>query len=478
VDTDAAACGPPVAAVAASVARKLQPVSSTVAPYGELGAAEIVRLIRERRLSCVEVAAGANVAIAKLDGAIGAFATSPGDAAIDRARELDKLSPQAAATLPLIGVPVGVKDVFDTSWLPTEYGSPIYRGHRPRSDAALVSLLSAAGAVIVGKTKTSEFAFRHPSDTRNPLDPDRTPGGSSSGSAAAVAAHIVPLATGTQTAGSIVRPASYCGVLGFKPTFGVLPLAGAFPTSASLDTAGLFARHVDDLELALIATSAAPAGMASARASRSPDGAGEPRAHDRSSPPRIGFLRLAWDRLDAVTRNAVDDYLGSAGAAGAMIEETQLPVAFEALVDAQMTIQLVETAWALGREADWHGELVSSELRSYIAEGRAVAREDYLAARRLADEQRWRWNDRVAGFDAVLAPSTLGVPPLGSDTGDALLCRPFTLLGGPALALPGAWSPDGLPIGLQLLGAAHEDHAVLGVAGWLLERVGDRAPAR
>jgi Asp-tRNA(Asn)/Glu-tRNA(Gln) amidotransferase A subunit family amidase len=453
-------------------------VSSTVAPYGELGAAEIVRLIRERRLSCVEVAAGANIAIAKLDGAIGAFATKPGDAAIDRARELDKLSPQAAATLPLIGVPVGVKDVFDTSWMPTEYGSPIYRGHRPRSDAALVSLLSAAGAVIVGKTKTSEFAFRHPSDTRNPLDPDRTPGGSSSGSAAAVAAHMVPLATGTQTAGSIVRPASYCGVLGFKPTFGVLPLAGAFPTSASLDTAGLFARHVDDLELALIATSAAPAGMASARAARSPDGAGEPRRRERSSPPRIGFLRLAWDRLDAVTRNALDDYLGAAGGAGAVVEQTQLPVAFEALVEAQMTIQLVETAWALGREADWHGELVSVELRSYIAEGRTVAREDYLAARRLADEQRWRWNDRVAGFDAVLAPSTLGVPPLGSDTGDSLLCRPFTLLGVPALALPGAWSPDGLPIGLQLLGAAHEDHAVLGVARWLLERVGDRAPAR
>ena len=449
-----------------------------MAPYGELGAAEIVRLIRERRLSCVEVAAGANVAIAKLDGAIHAFATPPGDAAIDRARELDKLPPQAAATLPLIGVPVGVKDVFDTSWLPTEYGSPIYRGHRPRSDAALVSLLSAAGAVVVGKTKTSEFAFRDPSDTRNPLDLERTPGGSSSGSAAAVAAHIVPLATGTQTAGSIVRPASYCGVLGFKPTFGVLPLAGVLPTSASLDTAGLFARHVDDLELALTATSAAPAGMASARAARSPDGAGEPPSRERSSPPRIGFLRLAWDRLDSVTRNALDDYLGAAGGAGAVIEETQLPVAFEALVDAQMTIQLVETAWALGREADWHGELVSSELRSYIAEGRAVDRDDYLAARRLADEQRWRWNDRVAAFDAVLAPSTLGVPPLGSDTGDSLLCRPFTLLGVPALALPGAWSPDRLPIGLQLLGAAHADRAVLRVARWLLERVGDRAPVR
>ena len=167
--------------------------------------------------------------------------------------------------------------------------------------------------MVVGKTKTSEFAFRHPSDTRNPLDLERTPGGSSSGSAAAVAARMVPLATGTQTAGSIVRPASYCGVLGFKPTFGVLPLAGALPTSASLDTAGLFARHVDDLELALTAASAAPAGMASCRAPPARPTAPASRALERSSPPRIGFLRLAWDRLDAVTRNAIDDYLGAAG---------------------------------------------------------------------------------------------------------------------------------------------------------------------
>ena len=156
-------------------------MSSTATPYGELGVAEIVREIRARRLSCVEVAAAANVAIAKGDGPIHAFATEPGDAALERAEQLDRLSPESAAGLLLLGVPVAVKDVFDTTWLATEYGSPIYRGHRPRADAALVSLLLAAGAVVVGKTKTSEFAWTQPSDTRNPLDLERTPGGSSSG---------------------------------------------------------------------------------------------------------------------------------------------------------------------------------------------------------------------------------------------------------------------------------------------------------
>ena len=460
-------------------ARKLPQVSSSLAPYSDLGATDIVRLIRERTMSCVEVAAAANVAIARLDGPIHAFATEAGDHAIDRARELDRLSPASAAYLPLLGVPVAIKDVFDTAELPTEYGSPIYAGHRPRADAALVGLLRAAGAVIVGKTKTCEFACMHPTDTRNPLDLDRTPGGSSSGSAAAVAAGIVPIATGTQTAGSVVRPASYCGVLGLKPTFGVVPLAGALPTSASLDTVGLFARSVDDLELVLDAVSAAPAGMASARASRRIDGAGAASEAGLTRRPRIGVLRIGWELLEPAARTAIDRYVEAAAAAGAAIEDAELPVAFERIVEAQRTIQAVETAWALGGEADWHRELVSVALRSYIDEGRAVGRDDYLAARRLADEQRWPWNERIAELDAVLAPSALGVPPSGLDsTGDPLLCRPFTLLGVPALALPGAWTPDALPIGMQLVGASHGDRSVLGVARWLLAHVGAGAPAR
>jgi amidase len=458
--------------------RKLPGVPS-LASYGDLGAADIVALIRERKLSCVEVTTAANNAIAALDGPIHAFAALAGSSALERARELDDLRPESAAYLPLLGVPVAVKDAFDTAELPTEYGSPIYQGYRPRADAALVGLLRAAGAIIVGKAKTCEFTCMHPTDTRNPLDLARTPGGSSSGSAAAVAARMVPLAVGTQTAGSVVRPASYCGVLGLKPTFGVVPLAGALPVSASLDTAGLFARSVEDLELALGPISAAPAGMATARASRRIEGAGPPSLDDAPANPRIGVVRMAWEQLEPAARSAVDAYLDAASASGAALEEAELPAAFGQLADAQLTIQCAETAWALGSEADWHGERVSAALRAYIEAGRAIPRRDYLAARRLADEQRWRWQERVASFDAVLAPSTLGVPPLGLEfTGDPLPCRPFSLLGVPALALPGAWTPDGLPVGLQLAGALHADRTLLRVARWLLERVGERAPLR
>jgi Asp-tRNA(Asn)/Glu-tRNA(Gln) amidotransferase A subunit family amidase len=451
-------------------------MSSALAPYSELTAGRIVALIRERKLSCVEVVAAANKAISERDGSLNAFAALAGKAALDRARELDNLHPESVARLPLFGVPVAIKDVYDTARLPTEYGSPIYRGHEPRADAALVVLLLAAGAIVVGKAKTCEFAFMHPTDTRNPLDPARTPGGSSSGSAAAVSAHMVPLAVGTQTAGSTVRPASYCGVLGLKPSFGVVPLAGSLPTSATLDTAGLFARSAEDLALALDALAAGPPGMATARSSRPL--AADPAAATVPAPaPRLGFVRMGWERLEPAARGAIERHLDAIARAGAAVEEIELPFDFERLVAAQVTIQAVETAAALGGEADWHGERVSEELREFIAAGRARTPEDYLDARRLADEERWRWQERTDAFDGVLAPSTLGVPPEGlGSTGDPLLCRPFTLLGVPALALPGAWTESGLPAGIQLVGGAHADRRLLRAAAWLLERVPSPRP--
>ena len=446
------------------------------APYSELDAASIAALVRAREVSAVEIIGAALEAIARHDGAIRSFAASSPERALARARELDALDREQAATLPLLGVPVAVKDVFDTADLPTAYGSEIYAGHQPAADAAAVTLLRRAGCVIVGKTKTAEFACMHATDTRNPLDPGRTPGGSSSGSAAAVAARLVPLATGTQTAGSIVRPASYCGILGLKPTAGVVPLAGVMPTSATLDTAGLFARSVDDLEIALDALSAAPAGAGAARSARSPDGAGGADRR-RAEAPRIALARFAWERLEPAARDAIDRWVTGAVAGGASIEERTPAVPFEALADAQLTIQKVETAWALGGEADRHGDLVSAELRDYIAAGQTVELEDYLAARRLADEQRWRWHEPFGDVDAILVPSALGVPPAGlAFTGDPLLCRPFTLLGGPALALPGAWTPDGLPVGIALVGPPHTDRRVLACARWLLGAV-TAAPA-
>ena len=447
----------------------MRAIPELAAPYSELDAASIAALVRAHEVSAVEVVGAAVEAIARHDGAIRSFAASSPDWALAQARELDALDRGQAATLPLLGVPVAVKDVFDTAELPTAYGSEIYAGHQPAADATAVTLLRRAGAVIVGKTKTAEFACMHATDTRNPLDPGRTPGGSSSGSAAAVAARLVPLATGTQTAGSIVRPASYCGILGLKPTAGVVPLAGVLPTSATLDTAGLFARSVDDLEIALDVLCGAPADAGAARSARSPDGAGGALRSLVGEAPRIALVRFAWERLEPAAREAIDRWVAGALAAGARVEEGTPAVPFEALADAQLTIQKVETAWALGGEADRHGDLVSAELRDYIAAGRAVAREHYLAARRLADEQRWRWQEPFGDVDAILVPSALGVPPAGlAFTGDPLLCRPFTLLGGPALALPGAWTPDGLPVGMALVGPAHTDRRVLACARWLL----------
>ena len=251
----------------------------SLSTYAELDASSIVRLVRARELSCEEVVSAACTAIERHDGAIRAFAASAGERALDHARELDRLDPAQAAQLPLLGVPVAIKDVFDTAELPTEYGSPIYRGHQPGADAAMVTLLRAAGAIVVGKSKTAEFACMFPPDTVNPLDPARTPGGSSSGSAAAVAARLVPLATGTQTAGSVVRPASYCGVLGLKPT---LRRGAARRSAADLGDA----RHRRAVRAQRRGSRAGARGRAASRAptSRAPARAARPTVRSRRAP--------------------------------------------------------------------------------------------------------------------------------------------------------------------------------------------------
>ena len=239
-----------------------------------------------------------------------------------------------------------MKDVFDTHDLPTRYGSPLYRDHRPSADAQAVALLRRAGAVIVGKTKTAEFACMHPADTRNPLDPRRTPGGSSSGSAAAVAAGMVSVATGTQTAGSIVRPASYCGVVGYKPTSGAISTAGVLPTSASLDSVGVFARSVDDVILLTEVLTTPVAGAPTLRSARPLDLRG---AHEElSRPPRLGFARAPWTALEPAARAAIDALLATLERAGVTVVEVDVS-SFDKLVHAQQIVQRRETAAALRR---------------------------------------------------------------------------------------------------------------------------------
>jgi Asp-tRNA(Asn)/Glu-tRNA(Gln) amidotransferase A subunit family amidase len=432
-------------------------------------ATELIRRLHAGELSCAEALEPFLSRIADREPELRAWVTVGAELARERARALDALPAAQRLRLPLFGLPVGIKDIFDTATLPTSYGSEIYRDHRPARDATMVAQLRDAGAVVVGKTATAELACMHPSQTRNPLDPERTPGGSSGGSAAAVAASMVPIATGTQTAGSIIRPASYCAVVGYKPSFGLLSRDGAFPLCASLDTVGLFGQHPEDVR----AVTAALAAGAQPTTRASLPGELAAGARDANWRPRIGFVRAAWDRLEPQARDAFDVLLADIERLGAELEELALADELDQLSRAQETVQRFETAHALAPEAArTQSPRLSDELREYVEAARAIPVADYFAARRLADERRWRWQERLAEIDALLAPAALGPPPEGLEyTGDPWPCRAWTLLGVPCVAAPLAWTPAGLPIGVQLIGSLQRDAGVLDVAAWLHDRL-------
>ena len=361
-----------------------------------------------------------------------------------QARRADGLAPDASAALPLFGMLVGVKDNFDTADLPTTYGSPIYRRHQPSADAVAVERLRAAGALIAGKTALAEFASMHPPATLSPIDPARTPGGSSTGSAVAVAAGHVPVATGTQTAGSINRPASYCGVIGYKPSFGLIPMDGIKPLAPSLDTAGVIGR-----ELELVVR------CAEAMAGRELGGA-------PPAPARIGFARTPlWDRVEPDAREAIVHVANEVA-----VEEVEIPRWFEELVSAQATLQLCEGARSLAPEYEQSHDLLSEVLLEALDAGRAVtprARDD---AERIRVELGPELFELLRGFDAILTPSATGVPPLGTHaTGDPLFARAWNLIGAPSISLPLAWTDSPrLPVGLQLVGAPRADSRLLAAA--------------
>ena len=323
--------------------------------------------------------------------------------------------------------------------MPTTYGSPIYAGHRPARDADCVTSLREAGAVVLGKTVTTEFATYQPPPTVNPLDPARTPGGSSSGSAAAVAAGMVPLAFGTQTAGSVIRPASFCGIAGFKPAHGWRPTAGIKRLSERLDTLGLLARNVADV--ALFGGFDAP----------------QPRE------PRLAFCRTPWwDDLEAGGRAALEDAAARLGAA-----DLELPPEFGGLAAAQEAAMAFDVARNLEPEWREHRDGLSDAMRAYLEGARAVTAEDAEAAVALGERCRSAFPAVLAGFDALLVPGVLGEAPLRSEgnTGSPLLCRPWTFLGVPAFSVPGLVGPAGMPIGVQLVGL--DAVVLLGVAAWV-----------
>ncbi|HUQ75557.1 MAG TPA: amidase [Burkholderiales bacterium] len=413
----------------------------------ELSAAEAARRIEAGDITSEALVAACLERIGERDEAVRAWAYIDRDLALSQARALDR-APRRSR---LHGVPVGIKDVIDTADLPTEYNSPIYRGHRPKADASCVAMLRAAGAVILGKTVTTEFANNHPAQTRNPHNAAHTPGGSSSGSAAAVADFMVPLALGTQTGGSVIRPAAYCGTYASKPSFGSINRGGMKFDAESLDTIGPFGRSVEDLALILevLTGRAAP-------------------NFSKSSRPRVGLCRTPrWTVADAATQGAVEAAARRLADAGAKVSDFELPAGSDQLFDRHKVIMGYETSRALAWEYFNHGEKISATLKPRLDEGWKVTRAEYDELREHSRRCRRALADSMREIDFLLTPSAPSEAPASlQSTGDAVFNRAWTILGVPCLTVPYRKGPKGLPLAVQLIGAFDSDTALLGWAHW------------
>jgi len=416
-------------------------------PAWELTAHEAAAEIAAGRLTSEKLVAACLERIAERETAVGAWAHLDPGLALEQARACDR----GPARGPLHGVPIGVKDIVDTADQPTACGSPIYAGHRPAADAACVGLVRLAGGVILGKTVTTEFAYFTPGRTANPHDPAHTPGGSSSGSAAAVGDRMVPLAFGTQTSGSLIRPASFCGAVGYKASFDGLPTAGVKVLAQTLDTLGAMARSVADLCLMRAALVGAPA-----------------RPAGRSAPPRIGLCRTAqWDAAAPETKAAVE---AAALALGA--PEVEAPADFAALHDAHQVVLAFEAARAFAWERRERAGQMSARFRSFLEEGAATPYAQYVEALARAAAGRRALAGVFTRFDALLTPAAPGEAPKGLEaTGDPVFNKMWTLLGNPCVTLPAGLGPNGLPVGVQLVGPLGADDALLSLCAWTEPRL-------
>jgi Asp-tRNA(Asn)/Glu-tRNA(Gln) amidotransferase A subunit family amidase len=385
------------------------------------------------------------------------------DHARAQAAALDRALAAGAAPGPLFGVPVGIKDIFATADMPTENGTHLHAGRRPEADAAVVERLRVAGAVIMGKTVTTELAAFMPGKTRNPHNPARTPGGSSSGSAAAVAAGMVPMALGSQTNGSVIRPASYCGVHGFKPTHGLISRRGMTPQAPTVDHVGMFARSLAEIaRLADVLIGHDPADPASRPMAAPRLAAG--LATGRAVAPRLAFVPgPTWEAAEPATQAAFVDL-----AARLQIPEIALPEGFAEAIEVHRLISWAELAHALAPEYRVGPGGLSDRLRGMIEGGQAVTAPAYLGALSARNGLIAAMAGVFAEYDALLTPAATGEAPLGLDsTGSPLFCTTWTLLGTPAVSLPLLRGPAGLPVGVQLVSARGHDAALLATAAWL-----------
>ncbi len=386
-----------------------------------------------------------------------------------RARDADRREGRHCG--PLHGVPVGIKDIIDTADMPTEDGTVLHAGRTPSWDATVVAWLRAAGAVIMGKTVTTECAYFSPGKTRNPHNPEHTPGGSSSGSAAAVAAGMVPLALGSQTNGSTIRPAAFCGVYGFKPTHGLIPRHGILRLSRTLDHVGVFARTLEDI--ALLAEELVgyhEQDLDTRPRARMPFGA--VAAEAPPMPPRLAFVKTpVWDRAEEETREAFAELTAELGDA---VEEVELPGSARAAWDWQRTIMDAEMAASFDLEWERGRDRLSAQLRELLARGREVRALDYQQALARIPLLNESFAELFLRFDAILTPAAPGTAPRGLDsTGDPAFCTLWTLCGMPAISLPLMRGANGLPLGVQLVGPRAGDARLLRTARWLGAQVAD-----
>lgn len=417
-------------------------------------ASEIVAAITSGETSCREHVGTLLEQFELVESDVEAWAHLEPELALETAGRLDDVEEPG----PLHGVTVGVKDIVDTHDMPTQFGSPIYEGHRPPRDAACVSLTRRAGGLVLGKTVTTEFANVTPNKTRNPYDAERSPGGSSSGSAAAVAAGMVDIAIGTQTTGSTIRPAAFCGVVGYRPTLGHLTTSGVMQVSASVDTLGILARHVEDVALYRDVLAGVP-----------------PTPLPRTPRPRIGFCRTVhWLEVHPDTRNLLEDVADRLAANSAAIDDAKPPADFEALEEAHRWITAFEMSRNLSWEVDNHWDSLSDGLRDgRIRDGGDCSEELYTEMQTRARTARHGLDDRFGDFDVLLTAAVVGeATPIDQVVPHPWLYRAWTLLHVPTVTLPILKGANGLPIGVQLIGRPGADRHLLSVASWIEETLG------
>lgn len=431
----------------------------------QMSAAEAAEAIRAGRIASEELVRACLDRVKDLEETVGAWAYLDPEYALNQARARDLERKEGRPLGPLHGIPVGVKDIFDTVDMPTEDGTVLHAGRQPTEDATAVALLRAAGAIIMGKTVTTELAVYAPGKTRNPHDPERTPGGSSSGSAATVAACMVPLAIGTQTNGSVIRPASYCGVYGYKPTHGLISRHRVLQQSRPLDQVGVFARTIEDA--ALIAE------QLMSFDEHDPDTRPRARptlvktvAEEPPFPPRLAFVKSpVWHQAEEDTKAAFAELVEHLGE---NVEETQLPEVFTDAIAWHRTIMEADLARSFEREYAHGRDKLSSTLREMIERGQQVLAVDYNRAVGQIPALYRMLDGIFEWHDAILTPATTGEAPLGlGSTGSPIFCTIWTLCGMPAVSVPLLQGAHGMPMGVQLVAARGDDARLLRTARWL-----------